>query len=121
MPGFSIGFAVSHSGTNSLRLDNANRTSIADSFNQKIPVHAGAYRFSGWIKLNNMAATKGAGVRICLNSSLGSACSNILKGTSDWQQVEVDAIPITGATTARLLLQSYSEPDGTARSEEHTS
>ncbi|HEY9156678.1 MAG TPA: hypothetical protein VIO10_01890 [Candidatus Binatus sp.] len=113
-PGFSIDSTVSHSGTNSLRLDNANLTPISDAFNQKIPVGAGAYRFSGWIKLNNMAATKGAGVRICLNSSLGSACSGILKGTSDWQQVEVATIPITGATTARLLLQAYGEPDGTA-------
>lgn len=113
-PGFSIDSAVSHSGTNSLRLDNANLSSVADSFDQKIPVNAGAYRFSGWIKLNNMAATKGAGVRICLNSPLGTACSGILKGTSDWQQVEVDTIPISGTTTATLSLQEYDQPDGTA-------
>ncbi len=114
-PGFSIDSTVSHSGTNSLRLDNANLTSISDAFNQTFPVHAGAYRFSGWIKLNNMAATKGNGVRICFVGGLvGGGCSAILKGTSDWQYVEVDVIPFSAATTARLSLQAYGEPDGTA-------
>ncbi|MDE2311708.1 MAG: hypothetical protein KGJ93_01270 [Patescibacteria group bacterium] len=118
-PGFSIDSTVSHSGTNSLKLHDANLTPYADSLGQNIAVHkGGSYYIGGWIKLDSMAATSGSGVRICLSSpygsNLGGGCTSLLKGTSDWQYVELKDIAFSGDTTATFSFSAYGNSDGTA-------
>jgi hypothetical protein len=118
--GFSADSTVAHTGGASFRLKDANLIPYAQSAAQDVPVKKGIYRIGGWVKTTNLAATQGSGVRLCLAapvtwpSTLGGGCTATVKGTNDWQYLSQTAIAIAQDTTARLSLQAYGDPDGTA-------
>jgi hypothetical protein len=118
--GFSLDRTAARTGQASYRLTDAYLIPWAQSAWFDLPLKKGSYYIAGWVKLDKMAATRGAGVRICLLAppawpwTIGSGCTQIVRGTSDWQYIAQANIVISQDTTARFSLQAYAEPDGTA-------
>jgi len=115
--GFTIDSAVGHSGSASISLVNATQVQYTAEIDQLVAVSAGTYRFGGWVKLNGVGTnTAGSGVRMCLYDPnwIVLGCSAVLSGTADWAYYEVDSIVIPQSMTARLALQAYAVPNGTA-------
>ncbi len=112
--GFQTDTTTAHSGSVSFRLTDAYLIPYAQSASQQVALRKGIYEFSGWVKTSSLAATRGSGVRICLTSDAGGACTSIVKGTADWQKLSVARVAIAQDVTARIKLEAYAEPDGTA-------
>ncbi len=112
--GFQWDAAVAHGGAASIRLTDAHLIPYAQSASQQVRLRKGVYEFSGWVKTENLAASQGSGVRICLVSDAGGGCTPIVKGTADWQKLARSRVAISREVTARLRLEAYAEPDGTA-------
>ncbi len=118
--GFTIDTTVSHSGAASLRVVNPNLIPYAQSASQTLALKMGVYNFGAWIKVSALAATTGQGVRLCLGApvsfphTLTNACTNVVKGTADWQYVESTSIALPQDSNAAVLIDAYGDPDGTA-------
>jgi hypothetical protein len=106
---FSLDTSNYRSGGRSMRLRDAPFFPWAESLKQEVFLRKGAYRISGWVKMDNIEA-KNKGVR------LGIAGYNtpLLNGTSDWQKVSVEKISITKDGNYGLSFHAYNEPAGTA-------
>lgn len=110
---------VSRTGSISYRMKDAPTYLYAESGRQSISLKKGVYRISGWIKTENLAATQGDGVRLCLRAgshpwSAGQGCTSIIKGTTDWVYLEAKSISITQDIVTNFTFEAVNEPDGTA-------
>jgi len=112
--GFQLDTTVAHTGAASFRLTDAHLIPYAQSASQQVTLRKGVYEFSGWVRTENLAASQGSGVRICLVSEAGGGCTPIVKGTADWQKLARSKVTISRDVTARLRLEAYAEPDGSA-------
>ncbi len=118
--GFALDLTVAHTGLGSFRLTDAHLIPQAQSARQQLNLRKGIYEFGGWVKLSNMAATRGSGVRICFMAppaypwQIARACTDIVKGTSDWQRVDLSKVVLTEDSLAAISIEAYGEPDGTA-------
>lgn len=118
--GFAADSATHRTGTGSHRITDSNTLLYSASASQTLNLSKGVYDLSGWVKLSNMAGTIGDGVRICLSAppdwpwTLARVCSDIIKGTSDWQQLTLSKVAIPQDTPAAVSLETYNKPDGTA-------
>jgi hypothetical protein len=118
---FNFDTTVAHSGLASCRLTDANLIPYAQSNPQTLQLRKGIYRIGGWVKTGGLAATRGDGVRLCLYApaatwppSIGSGCTSIVKGTADWQYLQLTGIVVSQDTSAQFILQAYGDPDGSA-------
>jgi hypothetical protein len=118
--GFELDPDIFHTGTASLRLRDAYSIPYSQTAYQDVYVRKGAYRIGGMVKLRDVAATKSGGVRICLvappayPATLGSGCTEILKGSQDWTYAGQSRIVIAQDTKARFSVAAYGDPDGSA-------
>jgi hypothetical protein len=117
--GFTADSSTKRSGTGSYRITDANLIDYSQSASQSLQLSKGTYSFSGWVKLQNMAAVTGNGVRLCLSVGPSwpytvTACTDIVKGTSDWQQLSLSKIVVPADSPAKFELSTYADPDGTA-------
>ena len=118
--GFVMDTSVARTGSASYRLTDAQLIPYSQAASQEMLLQKGVYEFRVWVKLNNLAAVQGSGVRVCLSAPpsypwrLVRACTPIVKGTSDWQQLSMSKIVLPEDATASLSLEAYGEPDGTA-------
>ncbi|HHT9152815.1 MAG TPA: hypothetical protein ACFYEM_04690, partial [Candidatus Hypogeohydataceae bacterium YC40] len=117
--GFFLDSTVGYRGSSSYCIKDAHLGPGWPTAWQTVSLKKGAYRISGWIKLENVAVTskKGSGVRIALRPAYGilaGAPTNVISGTSDWQYVEKGNIVITQDTKADFRIEIYGNPDGTA-------
>ncbi|MDE3165231.1 MAG: hypothetical protein KGN36_05445, partial [Acidobacteriota bacterium] len=118
--GFAIDTTVFHSGTASLRVVNPNLIPYAQSASQTLALKKGVYSFGAWIKVSALAATTGQGLRLCLEApvsyphSLTNVCTNVVKGTADWQFIESTSIALPQDSNAAVVIDAYGDPDGTA-------
>jgi len=118
--GFVMDTSVARTGNASYRLTDAHLIPYSQAALQELVLKKGVYQFSVWVKLSNLAATQGSGVRVCFSAppsypwQIVRACTPLVKGTSDWQQLSLDKIVLPQDVTAALSLEAYGEPDGTA-------
>ena len=118
--GFVMDTSVARTGRASYRLTDAQLIPYSQAASQELPLKKGVYEFRVWVKLNNLAAVQGGGVRVCFSAppsypwKLVRACTPTVKGTSDWQQLSLTKIVLPEDATASLSLEAYGEPDGTA-------
>ncbi len=118
--GFVMDSAVARTGSASYRLTDAHLIPYSQAASQQLALKKGIYEFSVWVKLNNLAATQGSGVRACFSAppsypwQLVRMCTTIVKGTSDWQKLALRKIVLPQDATAAVTLETYGDPDGTA-------
>lgn len=118
--GFSLDTTVARTGLASYRLTDAHQIPYAQSAQQQLSLRKGIYELSGWVKLNNMAASQGNGVRICFAAppsypwQITRACTPLVKGTADWQRLTITKIVLPEDSMAAVLVETHGEPDGTA-------
>ncbi|MGB9605043.1 MAG: fibronectin type III domain-containing protein, partial [Bryobacteraceae bacterium] len=118
--GFLMDTSVAHTGNASYRLTDANLIPYSQAASQQLSMKKGVYQFSVWVKLSNLAAAQGSGVRVCFSAppsypwQLVRTCTPTVKGTSDWQKLTLTKIVLPEDSTASLSLEAYGEPDGTA-------
>jgi hypothetical protein len=119
--GFTLDTTVSHSGSASFKVTDPYAISYSQYGWQDISLKKGVYRIAGWIKTAGLGATKPGSVRICLitpagggGTSVGSGCTKLINGDTDWTRYEATRIVIAQDVTARLELATYGEPDGAA-------
>jgi hypothetical protein len=115
--GLTLDSAVSHSGSTSVSLVDATQIQYTAEIDQDASVSPGIYRFGGWVKLSGVGTNSvGSGVRICLSAPVTQVlgCTDSLSGTADWAYYEIDSIVISQAQKARVGLQGYAVPNGTA-------
>lgn len=118
--GFISDTSVARTGSASYKITNSNLIPYSQSASQEINLSAGTYSASIWVKLEGMAATQGSGVRICLSAppsypwNIARACSNLVKGTSDWQQLNINRFNLSQDSLVSFSIETYGEPDGTA-------
>jgi hypothetical protein len=118
--GFTADASAAHTGSGSIKVTDPHLMAYSQYAWRDIPLEKGSYRISGWIKLDKLGATKTGYARMCLSApatgggSHGNACTKLVNGTTAWTRYEETQIVISQDTTARLSLQVYGEPDGTA-------
>ncbi len=118
--GFVMDTTVARTGSASYRLTDAHLIPYSQAAYQQFSLQKGIYELSLWVKLSNMAATQGSGVRACFSSppsypwQLVRVCTSPVKGTSDWQRLSLRKIVLPENATAAVTLEAYGEPDGTA-------
>jgi hypothetical protein len=116
--GFEIDGQVARGGANSFRLREAPLLRYHQRATNTLFLKQGAYSISGWVKTKDLAAKQGSGVRLCLSSvwpwKQGRGCTDLIKGTNDWQYLEKSGIVITEDANIEFVLEAYGEPDGTA-------
>jgi hypothetical protein len=108
-----------HSGAASIRLRDAPSAPYTQIAQQTIQLHRGIYKISGWIKAISLGAnTNGSGVRLNLDFSVGAGLergtSEVVGGTFEWMYQESDLIIVPDDREAKMMLEAYGVPDGTA-------
>ena len=117
--GFSVDTTMTHTGQSSLRLTNANLMPYTPSATQTLQLKKGVYNIGGWVKVSGLGATTGGGVRFCLHAPVASpwsltwSCTAVVKGTADWQYLQMTSITVPQDTPAQFLVDAYEKPDGT--------
>jgi hypothetical protein len=115
---WSIDPAVVHGGTASLRVTDPPSVPYAQIAFQQVPVPAGIYRLSGWLRTEGVGGNTGSGVRLALDHGVGGqprqSVTRVVSGTTDWTYVERPNIIITSDRTVTIRLEAYREPAGTA-------
>lgn len=117
--GFSVDRTVVHSGQSSLRLTNDNLIPHFQSATQTLQLKKGVYNIGGWVKVSGLGATTGDGVRFCLFApvafpwNLTWSCTAAIKGTADWQYLQMTTITVPQDTPALFSVDAYKKPDGT--------
>ncbi|MHB9036002.1 MAG: hypothetical protein ACYC64_05000 [Armatimonadota bacterium] len=107
--GYSVDMQVVHSGSNSMRLYNTDPSAYYLS-TQSVPFeHDRIYRFSGWIKTDNVQGA-GKGACICVqwigkDGFIGGTYPTDLaiKGTNDWTYLEAVTSKIPAEATAVMF------------------
>jgi hypothetical protein len=115
---WSIDTTVAHGGAASLRMTDAPSVPFAQIAVQQVQLAAGLYRLSGWVRTEAVGGNAGSGVRLALDYGVGGAfrqsVTAVISGTADWTYVERPNIVITSDRVARIRLEAYREPGGTA-------
>ncbi|MBI3888276.1 peptidoglycan-binding protein [Candidatus Nomurabacteria bacterium] len=120
--GFTVDGSVAHTGTHSLKIVNANLIPYSQSAMQTIgTLPKGVYNIGMWVKMDGVASTVGSGLRINFNTGVypnacvnGCKSSQIIKGASDWQYLQVQNVTITNDSPAYFVVEMYGDPNGTA-------
>lgn len=118
--GFVMDSTVARTGSASYRVTDAHLIPYSQAASQRLALKKGIYELSVWVKLSNMAATQGSGVRLCISAppsypwQLVRMCTAAVKGTSDWRKLGLSKIVLPQDATVSVAFEAYGDPDGTA-------
>jgi len=107
-PGWSIDRRTAHTGAGSLR-----REAGAPSATATVALPAGAYRFSAWVKTQNL----GAGARLRFDVRPAAHrwfATEIAPGTASWREYALSDVVIPEPATVTLVLEADEGTAGTA-------
>jgi hypothetical protein len=113
--GMVLDSTVAHTGSQSLVLREGWAIPYAQRAHYNVAnLIPGVYTVGVWVKLENVAATRGSGVRVVVVVGGITIKSNPLKGTSDWQHLEIKKIPAVALSKGSIQLEDYGHTDGVA-------
>jgi hypothetical protein len=117
-PAFARDATMGHGGSASMRMQNANLQSGIATASQTITLKPGVYKLSGWVKTQALGANaNNTGVRfdVDFRPSVNEwQPTETVRGTMEWTYLERPNIVVPENRTARVVLEAYGHPDGTA-------
>jgi hypothetical protein len=120
LPGGEV-WTVDRAGRNdapALRMASAARQQYVPAAEQTLTLEPGLYTIEGWVKTRDLGGSDArSGVRLCLDARPTAhwwQCTDVARGTTDWMQLRLPAIPVKERGSYKFTAGAYGAPEGVA-------